>query len=93
MLGQYKFFLRHLISYQGIYLIELFLKFKNTVFNLRTLEIQLLKGVYRLSIAEGGGIKYTEGNGHAGFREVTISNTPVELLDNTEVLTVELILK
>ncbi len=57
------------------------------------LEIQLLKGVYRLSIAEGGGIKYTEGNGHAGFREVTISNTPVELLDNTEVLTVELILK
>ena len=57
------------------------------------LEIQLLKGVYRLSVAEGGGIRYTEENGQAGFREVTVSNTPVELLDNTEALTVELILK
>ena len=56
------------------------------------LEIRLQQGVYRLSIAEGGGMTYTA-DGKTLFSEVVVDNTPVNLLDKTMPVTVGLILK
>lgn len=58
-----------------------------------TLEIRLLKGVYRIGIAEGGGIRYEDSQGNTGFREVTTNSTPVNMTGNTESVEVGLILK
>lgn len=56
------------------------------------LDIRLLQGVYRLSIAEGGGMTYVA-EGKTLFSEVVIDNTPVNLLERTMPVSVDLILK
>lgn len=57
------------------------------------LRIRLLKGLYRLSINEGGGMTYTDSDGQRRFGEVVIDNAPLTLVGDTSEATVDLILK
>lgn len=56
------------------------------------LEIRLLRGLYRLSIAEGGGMTYTE-DGSSRFGYVTVDSSPVDLTAENARVDVSLILK
>ena len=56
------------------------------------LEIRLLRGLYRLSIAEGGGMTYTEG-GTTRFGYVTVDSSPVDLTAENARVGVNLILQ
>ncbi len=57
------------------------------------LHIRLLKGVYRLSLEEGGGILTRDISGKTVFREAVIDGTPEELTEDSETAVVKLILK
>lgn len=57
------------------------------------LHIRLLKGVYRLSLEEGGGILTRDSSGKTVFREAVIDGTPEELTEDSETAVVKLILK
>ena len=56
------------------------------------LDIRLLRGLYRLSIAEGGGMTYTE-DGTTRFGYVTVDSSPVDLTAENARVDVSLILK
>ena len=57
------------------------------------LHLRLLRGLYRLSIAEGGGMSYrTEAAGDAQFAYVTVGNDPVQVISLRDTVDVELIL-
>ncbi len=57
------------------------------------LDIRLMKGIYRLSINEGGGLAYTDENGNYRFSEVVISNDPLTFASDRSEAAVDLILK
>ncbi len=57
------------------------------------LNIRLMKGLYRLSINEGGGLAYTDEKGDYRFSEVVISNDPLTFVADHSEATVDLILK
>lgn len=58
------------------------------------LHIRLLRGLYRLSIAEGGGMSYrAEGEQKAQFGYVTVDTSPVTVTSLRDTVAVSLILK
>lgn len=58
------------------------------------LHIRLLRGLYRLSIAEGGGMSYrAEGEEKTRFGYVTVDTSPVTVTSLRDTVAVSLILK
>ncbi len=57
------------------------------------LEVRLLKGLYRLSINEGGGMTYYDAEGRHRFSEVVVDNTPMKFVADSNAATIDLIFK